>query len=68
MTKYYIGYIASWKGELCPMVYSKERKRVQSVLADWSDRETKIERIEDTQITSLMHKYPSIEFTGLKKV
>lgn len=66
--KYYIGYIASWKGDLCPMVYGKDKKRVQDVLADWSDRETKIERIEDTQITSLMRKYPSVEFTGLKKV
>lgn len=66
--KYYIGYIASWNGKLCPMVYGKDRKNVESVLADWSDRETKIERIEDTQITHLMRKYPSIEFTGLKKV
>lgn len=68
MTKYYIGYIASWKGELCPMVYSKDKARVHSALADWSDRETKIERIEDVHITSLMRKYPSLEFTGLKKV
>lgn len=66
--KYYIGYIASWKGDLCPMVYSKDRKNVESVLTDWSDRETMIERIEDTQITSLMRKYPSIELTGLKRV
>lgn len=68
MTKYYIGYIASWKGELCPMVYSKERKRVQSVLAEWSDRETKITVIKDTQITNLLSRYPHLEFTGLKKV
>ena len=66
--KYYIGYIASWNGKLSPMVYSKDKKRVQDVLADWSDRETKIERIEDTQITALMCKYPSIEFTGLKRL
>lgn len=33
MTKYYIGYIASWKGELCPMVYSKERKRVRNTFS-----------------------------------
>lgn len=67
--KYYIGYIASWKGDLCHMVYSEKRKNVEDVLSEWSDRETKIERMEDTDIASkLMRKYPQIEFTGLKHV
>lgn len=69
MAKYYVGFIAGWKGGLAPMVYSSQKKNVEEALKVWSDRETKIECMEDTKIVGdLMRKYPQIEVTGLKRV
>lgn len=69
MAKYYVGFIAGWKGELAPMVYSSRKENVEEALKAWSDRETKIEYLEDTKIVGdLMRKYPGIECTGLKRV
>jgi hypothetical protein len=69
MAKYYVGFIAGWKGGLAPMVYSSRKENVEEALKAWSDRETKIEYLEDTKIVGdLMRKYPGIECTGLKRV
>jgi len=69
MAKYYVGFIAGWKGVLAPMVYSSQKKNVEEALKVWSDRETKIEYMEDTKIAGdLMRKYPEIEVMGLKRV
>ena len=69
MAKYYVGFIAGWKGGLAPMVYSSRKENVEEALKAWSDRETKIEYLEDTKIVGdLMRKYPGIELTGLKRV
>ena len=69
MAKYYVGFIAGWKGGLAPMVYSSRKENVEEALKAWSDRETKIEYLEDTKIVGdLMRKYPGIECTGLTRV
>lgn len=69
MAKYYVGFIAGWKGGLSPMVYSSQKKSMEEALKVWSDRETKIEYMEDTKIVGdLMRKYPEIELRGLKQV
>ncbi len=69
MAKYYVGFIAGWKGGLAPMVYSSQKKNVEEALKVWSDRETKIEYMEDTKIVGdLMRKYLEIEVKGLKQV
>ena len=69
MAKYYVGFIAGWKGGLAPMVFSNQKKNVEEALKVWSDRETKIEYMEDTKIVGdLMRKYPEIELRGLKQV
>lgn len=69
MAKYYVGFIAGWKDGLAPMVYSSQKKNVEEALKVWSDRETKIEYMEDTKIVGdLMRKYPEIELRGLKQV
>ena len=69
MAKYYVGFIAGWKGGLAPMVYSSRRENVAAALSVWSDRETRIELMEDTKLVGeLMRKYPQVEWTGLKRV
>lgn len=69
MAKYYVGFIAGWKGGLAPMVYSSRKKNVEEALKVWSDRETKIESMEDTKLVGeLMRKYPEIDVRGLKLV
>ena len=69
MAKYYVGFVTGWKGGLAPMVYSSQKKNVEEALKVWSDRETKIESMEDTKIVGdLMRKYPEIELRGLKRV
>lgn len=69
MARIYVGYIAGWKGGLSPMVYSSRRENVAEALKAWSDRETKIEPMDDTKaVGELMRKYPEIEVRGLKKV
>ena len=51
------------------MVYSSQKKSMEEALKVWSDRETKIEYMEDTKIVGdLMRKYPEIELRGLKQV
>ena len=69
MAKYYVGYIAGWKGGLSPMVFSSHKRNVEQALAAYPDRETKIELMEDTKLVGdLMRKYPEIEWRGLKHV